>query len=194
MADTLATPEDLASLLQLDYTTLSAAQHATMIMLVELATAKVQRAAGGQRILEGTDTAVIDVEDGYRDRHLALPQMPVRSVASVEIEGVAVTDWRLSQQMLWRSAGWGSWRKPTQVSVTYSHGYLTGSQWLQLGRDLTLSMARMPFDNPSGAVSEAIDDYRISYAEANARMQMTEPMRQAIADAYGTSAYVTVSR
>lgn len=195
MADQLATPQDLASLLQLDYAALTAAQQATMQMLVELATGKVQRAAGGQRIVDATDTAVIDVNPGDCDRYLALPQLPVRSVAAVLIDGTAVTDWRLSQQMLWRSAGWSrSWCEPTQVTVTYTHGYPTGSQWLQLARDHTLTLARMGMGNPAGALSEALDDYRVSYAEADARMQMTEFMRQAIADAYGISAYSTGSR
>lgn len=195
MADQLATPQDLASLMQVDYATLTAAEQATMTMLVELATAKVQRAAGGQRIVDATDTAVIDVDPWERDLYLPLPQLPVRSVASVLIDGTAVTDWRLSKQMLWRSVGWSqSWSEPTEVQVTYAHGYQTGSQWLQIGRDHALALARMPYGNPGGAKSERIDDYQVSYGEADARMQMTEFMRQAIADAYGASAYSTGSR
>lgn len=195
MADQLATPQDLASLLQLTYASLTAAQQATMTMLVELATAKVQRAAGGQRIVQVTDTAVIDVDPWECDLYLPLPQLPVQSVASVAIDGTTVTDWRLSKQMLWRSAGWrASLSEPTEVTVTCTHGYPTGSQWLQLARDHTLALARMPYDNPGGAKSERIDDYQVSYAEADARMQMTEYMRAAIADAYGTTAYSTGSR
>lgn len=194
-ADQLATPQDLASLLQLDYDTLTAVQQATMTMLVELATAKVQRAAGGQRIVEATDTAVIDVDPWECDVYLPLPQLPVQSVTAVLIDGTAVSDWRLSKQMLYRSAGWRSSRtEPTQVTVTSKHGYAPGSQWLELARDHTLALARMPFTNPDGTLSEAIDDYRVTRAEADARMQMTEPMRLAIADAYGTSAHVTGSR
>lgn len=195
MADQLATPQDLASLLQLDYTSLTAGQQATMQMLVELATAKVQRAAGGQRIVDVADTAVIDVDPSDCDQYLALPQHPVRSVTGVEIEGTPVTDWRLSKQMLWRPAGWrASCSRPTQVTVAYTHGYSAESPWLQLARDACLSLARLGYGNPDGVTSEAIDDHRVSYAEADARMQMTEHMRQAIADAYGASAYVTVSR
>lgn len=188
MADKLATPEDLASLLQQDL------DASTANLLLELATAKVQRAAGGQRILDVTDTAVIDVTDPC-EPYLALPQLPVRSVATVKIDGTTVTDWYLRNQMLWRSSGWAeSWSPPSQVTVTYTHGYATGSQWLQLARDATLSLAQMGYGNPSGATSEAIDDYRVTYGEADARMQMTEHMRRAIADAYGTGTYVTSSR
>lgn len=194
MADQLATPQELASLLQLDYDALTVAQQDTLTMLVELATSKVQRAAGGQRIVDVTDTAVIDVPDTC-DLYLPLPQLPVRSVSSVELDGTAITDWYLRRQMLWRAGGWYlSSDPPSQAVVTYAHGYLTGSQWLQTGRDHTLSLARLGWGNPSGSTSEAIDDYRVTYAEADARMQVTEYMAAAIADAYGTSAYSTATR
>lgn len=192
MADQLATPQDLASALQLDYTTLSTAQQATMTMLVELATAKVQRAAGGQRILDVTDTALVDVTT--LEQWLDVPQYPVRSVTSVVLDGNTLTDWRLVNQRLWRINGWlTSWALPSQVAVTYVHGYPSGSQWLQLGREMTLSLAVMGWGNPGRAVSEAIDDYRVSYAEADARMQPSDYQLQAIAAAYGASAYVTMS-
>lgn len=189
MADQLATPEDLASLLQQDL------DASTANLLLDLATAKVQRAAGGQRIVDVTDTAVIDIDPGYYDPYLPLPQLPVRSVSLVVLNGTTITDWRLRNQMLWRLNGWSTLcSEPSQAKVTSAHGYLAGSQWLQLARDATLALAQMGYGNPSGATSEAIDDYRVTYAEADARMQMTEHMRRAIADAYGASTYVTASR
>lgn len=197
MADQLATPQDLASLLQLTYASLTAAQQATMAMLVEMATARVQRAAGGQRIVDiEDDEAVIDVivNDGEW-MWLDLPQYPIRSVSSVTLDGTAITDWYLRQQRLYRASGWvNSISPPSQAVVVWSHGYAAGSQWLQLGRDMTLSLGQLGYGNPGGATSESIDDYRVTYAEADARMHMTESMRGAIADAYGASAYVTVSR
>ncbi len=194
MADQLASPQDLASLLQLEWATLSATQQATMTMLVELATGKVQRAAGGQRIVDIADTAVIDVTDPW-DPYLALPQLPVRSVDEVRLDGAVITDWALRSQMLWRACGWmRTWSPPSQVAVVYTHGYATGSQWLQVARDHTLSVAKVGWGNPTGAISQAIDDYRVTYAQADARMQLTEQASQAIADAYGAGAYVTSSR
>lgn len=190
----LATPEDLASLLQLDYAALPDETKATLLMLVELATAKVQRAAGGQRIVDATDTAVIDVEPGYCDLYLPLPQLPVRSVDAVTVEGQPATDWRLANQMLWRPGGWSHISRPTQVKVTYSHGYLDGSQWLELAKDACLSLAALGWNVPAGATSEAIDDYRVTYEDADARMVVSDRLRQAIADAYGVTAYVTESR
>ena len=198
MADQLATPQELASFLQLTYASLTVAQQATMLMLVELATAKVQRAAGGQRIVQVTNTdGVIDVTDPC-DRYLPLPQLPVQSVTSVALDGETLTvgtDVFLRRQMLWRAGGWmRSYDPPSQAIVTWVSGYASGSQWLQLGKGHVLSLGALGWGNPGGATSEAIDDYRVTYAEADARMQMTEYMAAEIADAYGASAYVTLSR
>lgn len=194
-ADQLATPQDLASLLQLGtYSALTANQQATLTMLVELATAKVQ-AAAGQRILDVTDTAIIDVTGDDWDEWLQLPQLPVRSVATVLLDGVADTGWVLRRQMLWRLYGWNiHWFQPTQVTVTFTHGYLAGSQALQLARDATLAVARGGFRNPSGITSEAIDDYKVTFVEADARMQVPPSLKATLVAAYGAGAYVTLSR
>lgn len=193
MADQLATSADLN--LAIDPSGATTIPSATATMLLELATAKVQRAAGGQRIVDLTDTAVIDVDPWDNDVYLPLPQLPVRSVSLVVLDGSTITDWVLRKQMLWRANGWmTSLAQPSQVKVTSAHGYVTGSQWLQLAREMTLSLAVMPYSNPSRALSESIDDYHISYGEADARMQLTEFQVGAIQAAYGTSAYVTLSR
>lgn len=197
MADQLATPQDLASFLQLGaYAALSAEKQATLTMLAELATAKVQRAAGGQRIVAATTTgAVIDLQPGYDDCYVLLPQLPVRGVASVLLNAVAVTDYYLRSQSLWRATGWSGWSYiPPQLTVTYDHGHLAGSQALQLGRNYVLELARGGWGNPLGQTSKAIDDYRVTYAEADARMVLPPAAEEAIAAAYGTSAYVSVSR
>src|SRR4051794_7916688 len=103
----LATPEDLASFMQQDL------DLSTATMVLELATAKVQRAAGGRRILQVEDTAVVD---GVFDYWLELPQRPIQSVSVVAIDGTVVTDWALRSQRLWRAAGLMlSWSPPSQV-------------------------------------------------------------------------------
>jgi len=190
VADLLATPSDLASLLQQDL------DLSTATLLLEMATARVQRAAGGQRIVDIADTAVVDVNICDDDWYwLDLPQYPIRSVSLVKLDTVTITDWFLRSQRLYRASGWiNSLSPPSQAVVTYAHGYVTGSQYLQLARDCTLSLAQLGYGNPTAVTSESIDDYRVSYAEADARMQMTESMRGAIADAYGSLAYVTTSR
>jgi hypothetical protein len=197
MADQLATPQDLASFLQLGaYASLTAEKQATLTMLAELATAKVQRAAGGQRIVAATTTgATIDLPAGYDDCYVPLPQRPVRAVTSVLLNGVAVTDFYLRSQSLWRSVGWSGWSFiPPQVVPAYDHGHLAGPQALQLARDYVLELARGGWGNPLGQTSKAIDDYRVTYAEADARMVLPPAAEEAIAAAYGTSAYVSVSR
>lgn len=198
MADQLATPADLASFLQLGaFASLSAAKQATITMLVELATAKVQRAAGGQRILDATSTGVvIDLQSGYDDQYVPLPQMPVRSVASVALNGTVITDWHLRSQMLWRLIGWSGWSlTPPQLTVNgIVHGLTAGSQALQFARTTVLELARGGYGNPYGQTSKAIDDYRVTYAEADARMVLPQPTADALAAEYGAGAYVTVSR
>lgn len=197
MADQLATPEDLASFLQLGpYADLTPARQANLTMLIELATSKIQRAAAGQRIIAATTTgALIDLPLFYEDRYVPLPQRPVRSVSAVAIDGTPVTDYLLRSGMLWRGTGWWSARfTPAQLTVTYAHGLLPGAQDLQLARSYTLELARGGWGNPSGVTSKAIDDYRVTYSEADARMTIPPGVAAQLASAYGTGAYVTVSR
>lgn len=197
-ADMLCTAEDLAVFLQLGpYATLTPAKQASLTMLAQLATAKIQRAAGGQRIIAAVTTgAVIDLPEAYDDAYVMLPQLPVRSVMSVSLNGTAITDYYLRSQMLWRGYGWeGSYRGvPPQLTVTYAHGHLPGSPALAPARTWALELARGGYGNPKGVTSEAVDDYRVTYAEADARMQIPSGVAAAIAAAYGTGAYVTLSR
>ena len=193
MADQLVTPTELASFMQLTYADLTAVQQAAMTMLVQLSTGKIQ-AACGQRLLEATSTLVIDVEWGSWTPWLDLPQRPVRSVGSVAIDGTTYTDWVLRSQRLWRLGGWSlNASAPSQVTVTdCAHGYPTGSQGLQLARDMCLALAAAGYGSPGGAVaSEQIDDYRVTYAEADSRMQVTPGMRDMLRQQYGSPAYVT---
>lgn len=188
MADQLVTPEELASFLQQDL------DASTANLLIDLATAKVQ-AAAGQRLIEATSTAVIDVDICEFSPWLALPQLPVQSVASVEIDSVACTDYLVRNQQLWRLNGWNANASaPAQVTVEFTHGYPDGAQGLQLARDMTLALAAAGYGNPSLVSAEQIDDYRVSYADAEARMQVTPGMRDMLRTAYGVTAYVTGAR
>lgn len=189
MADMLATEEDLASLMQrLDIDAYTAT------MLLEIATGVIQDIAGN-RIVQVTDTAVIDILD--LDQWLELPQRPVNSVTTVVLDGVAITDWKLIRQKLWRLVGWlQSYAQPSQAVITYAHGNAPDSQYLQLGRGMALSLAQIGYGNTNPAVaSVAIDDYKVTYAEALARMvdAVTPFMADRIRHAYGASAYVTSS-
>lgn len=193
MADQLVTPSELATFLQLTYADLTPAQQAAMTMLVQLSTGKIQSACG-QRLVEATSTFVLDVEWSSWTPWLDLPQRPIRSVGSVTIDGTAYTDWLLRSQRLWRLGGWNlNAYAPTQVTVAdCAHGYPAGSQALQLARDMCLALAAASYGSPGGAVaSEQIDDYRVTYAEADSRMQVTPGMRDMLRQQYGAPAYVT---
>lgn len=168
MADQLATPEDLASLLQQDL------DASTANLVLDAATASVQAAAGNQRILQVVgDTANLT---GLTDSWLDLPQIPVTAVASVTLDGATLTagsagdpatTYRLRGNRLWRGYGWQTYvGEPSDVVVVNTHGYAAGSQDLQLARGATLSIAKGMYANPAGVAREQIDDYAVSYARA----------------------------
>lgn len=209
MADQLATPSDLASLLQQDVDT------STATLLIEAATAVVQQACGGQRIVQVLgDTLTLS---GTADSWLPLPQLPVTNVTSVTLDGTTLTagtDYKVLGNRLWRRQGWqanfgwpwelqgiGSpwytyappsltwpYQEPSTVVVVCDHGFPTGSQDLQLARTAVLSLAATGYSNPSGATSESIDDYHVGFDAAVARMQLSPHMQALLAKKYGRRA------
>lgn len=189
MADQLATPEDLAALLQQDL------DRSTTELLIECATAVVQAAAGGQRILQVVDDVATIYLDDYDDRqYLTLPQRPVTAISAVSIGVTAVSDWvgQLNRNRLWRADGWrstliGYGDQPSTVSVTYSHGYPTGHQKLQLARSAVLMLASGGYTNPTGATREQIDDYAIQYAEMAGRIEASPNLIRSLRLHYGTA-------
>jgi hypothetical protein len=186
VADQLATPSDLASLVQADVDTASAT------LAIEVSTAVVQ-AVIGHRIVQVTDEAITVY--GGTDRFLALPGAPVTAVASVTYNGSALTQgtasgtWRLAPDGIWRDLGWTecAW-EPSPVAVVYSYGYAPGAQELQLGRGVALSIGRGLFVNPSGVVREQIDDYAVAYAEADAALAAQPSLIALLRRQYGRKA------
>lgn len=73
------------------------------------------RDAAGSPIGEVTSTVVLEGSGG----RLHLPGKPVTAVSAVEIDGVAVTDWKLRNGALTRSCGFPD---GSEVEVTYVHG------------------------------------------------------------------------
>lgn len=191
MADQLATPEALASMLQQDL------DAATANLVLDVATAVVQQAAGGQRILRVVnDTANLT---GLTGSWLDLPQIPVTAVATVTLDGTAVTagspgdpptTYRLRGNRLWRGCGWQTYvGEPSDVVVVNTHGYADGSQKLELAQGATLSIGRGMYANPSGIARESIDDYTVAYAraagEAADLMEAAPGLKAALFRAYG---------
>lgn len=185
MADQLAEPEDLASLLESDLDTYKAT------MMIECATAVVQ-AITGQRIVQVADDPVTIDLDHYdtRTRWIDLPERPVTAVASVSIGATAVTDYtvQLTRGRIWRADGWitGSLRygMPGTVTVTYTHGYPAGHQRLQLARMAVLSLCRS-YGNPTGATREQIDDYSVMYDAMSAAMETSPYATDLLRRQYG---------
>lgn len=209
MADQLATPSDLASLLQSDVDT------STATLLIEMATSLVQQACGGQRIIQVVDDTI--TIGGTTDSWLDLPQLPVTAVSSVtRDDGEPVTvgtgnnaDYKLVGNRIWSRCGWqanlgwpagyltnagrvmrvgDSWQSPTLVTVTYTHGFAPGSQDLQLARSAALALAKAGYSNPGGASSESIDDYSVSYDAMASRMEASPHLKAALAKKYGRRA------
>jgi hypothetical protein len=206
MADTLATPSDLASLLQQDL------DASTATLVLECATAVVQEAAGNQRIIQVVDDTAEMI--GSTDSWLWLPQRPVSAVTSVTMDGQALTDWTKhgTRGRLYRADGWqappvpnawpGMWPQrsgpwgpfpygypqadPSVLVIVYTHGYPTGHQGLQLARQATLALAKMAYVNPDGATQVRIDDYQAAYDAMSSGL--TDSLKAALRRKYGRPA------
>ncbi len=188
MADMLATPEDLASLLQQDL------DRSTSELLIECATAVVQ-AAAGQRIVQVVDDEVTLYLDEYDDsEYLVLPQRPITNVSAVSIGPDPVDDFypQFNRNRIWRADGWRSLSvifagQPSTVTVTYTHGYPPGHQKLQLARSTVLMLAATGYSNPDGAMREQIDDYMIQYNEMTDRIGVDSRLVRSLRQHYGTA-------
>lgn len=194
MADKLATEADLASLLKKSF---DGYDTASATLALEICTAVVQAAAGGQRIIRVTAAAYSI--PGTTEQFLRLPQFPVVSVSAVTLDEAALTvgapgsgseTYRLSGNRLWRGCGWQTYcGEPSEVGFTLSSGYADGSQELQLGRGVSLSLAKGLFLGPDGTViREQIDDYAVAYAEAEAALEARPSLKALIRKQYGPKA------
>lgn len=186
-ADRLATPEDLASLLQRADLDMSTAG-----LLVEIGTAVVQAATGQRIVFVAGDTFEVM---GTHDQWLDLPQIPVTAASGVTIDGTAVTEgtgwgqWRRFGNRLYRSCGWRhGCPGPSLVAGVNDHGYADGRQELQLGRGAVLSICKGVYGNPKGAASEAIDDYRVSYEALATQLEASPNLIAALRRQYGRRA------
>lgn len=188
MADRLAESEDLASLLERDDIDAYKAG-----VLIEIATAVVQGAAGNQRIVLVTDD-VVSNREGERGIYLDLPQIPVVSVALVTMDGVPITDYKLFGNRLRRHCGWwsatGAWRRdPATIGFVYTHGFATGAQDLQRGRGAALSLCKGAFPPGGGGLTaESIDDYSATFDALQAQMDASPFLAEALRKQYGRRA------
>jgi hypothetical protein len=121
---------------------------------------------------------------------LKLPESPVTAVASVAVDGEALVsgdDYKRFGDRLWRATGWRSCPSvPTAVDVVYTHGWTDADWHLETARSMVLTLAANKLANPSAAVSESIDDWRVRYAVT--AEDLPDSARANLLDAYAGKA------
>lgn len=161
------------------------------------------REAAGCPISETTSTVKLT---GSYERYLELPGGPVTNVDTVTTNDVAVTGWRLIDDKLYRSWGWQFPQPdtgfcfdtgPGQLVVTYTHGLAVVPEDII---DLVCSMVAMraatPYDVDARVTSEAIDDFRQTFAAAGggSAYQLPEATREWLRNRFTSQAYVSGDR
>lgn len=125
----------------------------------------VVRAAAGSPILETTSTVSLTAWGGWL---LPLPGLPVQAVATAEIDGEVVTDYKLvDSARLWRQCGWGYEHEPATVEVTMTHGLpAVPPHVVQLVCDLAIAgaAAATAGAHDPRVIAERIDDYSVTFA------------------------------
>jgi hypothetical protein len=159
------------------------------------------RNAAGSPISETTSTIAIE---GEPEQRLRLPGPPVTAVATVEIDGSAVTDWRLRSGSLWREQGWSPGCTPSEVTVTYTHGLP------EVPADITMLVCRIAATTlmayrsaPDGSglaarevQQERIGDYFVTYGDDGGitELELPERTRNRLAARFGNTAALLRSR
>jgi hypothetical protein len=160
------------------------------------------RDAAGVPISETTSTVALEAPDN--SQWLPLPGPPIQSVASVEIDGQAVTDWRLRSHQLWRASGWSSGYGPSEVTVTQTHGLPTVEADI-VGLVCRIAAAclvhhRAQPDGEGLAArdirSERIGDYAVTYGDSGriTDIELPDYLREQLAARFGGGVAVVRSR
>jgi hypothetical protein len=167
----------------------------TEIVGVYLDTASaIVRDAAGSSISQETGTVVLE---GTASPWLRLPSGPVTAVSEAKLDGMVVTDWRLSAGALWRPCGWREC-EPSTVEVTYTHGLP------EVPADIVDIVCRLAAralvayrdDQSSGGLAdrtpmqERIGDYSATYAyrEYFSDAELPEYLRKRLAARFGNGA------
>ncbi|GFH38911.1 hypothetical protein [Streptomyces pacificus] len=172
--------------------TVEASETALVETYLDVASTAVREAAGVP-ISQTTSTITLEGEEGQR---LTLPGLPVVSVASVELDGEPLTDWRLRTGRLWRAAGWTACDGPSEVEVTYTHGMaVVPADIVDLVCRMVaaaLKSARAEEDGTGIAAdrvvtSERLGDWAVTYASDGRLTEMDLPQhwRERLAARFG---------
>jgi hypothetical protein len=147
----------------------------------------IVRDAAGCPISEVISTVTLE---GVAATRIFLPGQPVTAVSDVEIDGVAVTDYRLTNGALWRSQGWTGLCEPSAVTLTMTHGLD------QVPADIVDMVCRMAAQSllslrsgdpaPRQLTSERIGDYAVTYADTESGvMSLTNYQAAKLAARFG---------
>jgi hypothetical protein len=132
-----------------------------------VASALVREAAGSPILSATVDVAWWVTEWSEWE---TVPVRPLRSVASVTLDGVAVTDHKVVHNDLWRRDGWYV-DEPVEIAATVTVGLPTVPESVkQLVCDLAIlgmNTATVGALDPR-VVAERIDDYSVTFAEGGA--------------------------
>lgn len=156
---------DLAVVADLSARKIDTTDASLVSTLLAVASATIRRAAGSP-IKQTTSTVSLWVTDG--DPYLNLPGQPVTAVASVSMDGDAVTNHKLVHGRLWRSSGWGYSLEPTEIVVTLTHGLPeVPADVVDLACSLVgagLAASEEGYETHGGKVAEMVGDYQVTYA------------------------------
>lgn len=172
--------------------TIDPTESALVAVYLDVASTAVREAAGVP-ISETTSTVTLEGEHGP---WLRLPGLPISSVATVELDEVAVTDWRLRSGMLWRSAGWNNCDGPSEVEVTYTHGLLVvPSDIVDLVCRMVAAAIKASRSEEDGMApsadkvitSERLGDWAVTYGNDGriSEMELTQHWRERLAARFG---------
>ncbi|MEU6944291.1 hypothetical protein ABZ957_03450 [Streptomyces sp. NPDC046316] len=160
------------------------------------------REAAGVPISATTSTVSLEGEHGP---WLRLPGPPISAVATVELDGEAVTDWRLRSHKLWRVAGWNGCDGPSEVEVTQTHGLaVVPSDIVDLVCRMVAAalVAYRSQDDGMGlaadksVTSERIGDYAVTFASDGrvTEMELPQHWRERLEARFGGGAQLLRSR
>ncbi|MGC5034110.1 hypothetical protein ACPXCS_06225 [Streptomyces sp. DT190] len=170
------------------------------IYLAEASTAV--REAAGVPISQTTST--VDLEGPDDSQWLTLPGPPIQAVSAVEIDGQAVTDWRLRSHRLWRAGGWSTGYGPSEVTVTQLHGLPDVPEDIvglvcRIAAAVLVHFRAQPGGEGLAAKdirSERIGDYAVQYGDGGriTEIELPEYLREQLAARFGGGAEMVKSR
>jgi hypothetical protein len=180
--------------------TVTAEEETVAETYLDVASTAVREAAGAP-ISETTSTVALE---GEATQWLSLPGPPIVSVATVEIDGEAVTDWLLRSHRLWRQCGWSPGCDPSEVEVVQTHGLATvPSDIVDLVcRIAATALADYRSDAEGAGLgagdirSERIGDYAVSYGSHGliTSMELPDYLRERLAARFGGGVSLLRSR